>query len=124
MTIYERQLLDAGFVQQPDGSWSKTGADVRDRYSGQTPFMEQHPVDGSMGAVQIQNAIGGRFLIRVTSYRHRLLDEDNLCEKFHVDLCRYAGILSSDAPGKSKIEVSQQKVPSKDKEFVRIEILR
>jgi len=77
-----------------------------------------------MGAVQVQKAIGGSFLVRVTSYRRRLLDEDNLCEKFHVDLCRYAGIIPSDAPGQTKIEVSQKKVGSKEAEFVRIEIYR
>lgn len=50
------------------------------------------------------------FLVRVTSFRHRLLDEDNLCAKYHVDLCRYAGALPSDAPGLCKIEVAQIKI--------------
>lgn len=63
-----------------------------------------------------------RFLVRVTSVRTRLLDEDNLCEKYHVDLCRYAGCLPQDDPSKTHIEVRQRKADPGEGEHVRIEI--
>ena len=65
-----------------------------------------------------------RFLVCVTSVRKRLLDEDNLCEKFHVDLCRYAGCIPSDAPECAKIEVSQRKAKRGEIEHTVIEIYK
>ena len=63
----------------------------------------------------------GRFLIRVTSYRNRLLDEDNLSEKYLCDLCRYSGIVPDDRPELTKIEVCQIKVP-KEQERTLVEV--
>lgn len=77
---------------------------------------------GTVGAVQVQAGRRRRFLVRVTSYRHRLLDIDNLCEKYLVDLCRYAGVIPDDAPGTTAIEVSQQKVPASEAEQTLIEV--
>lgn len=93
--------------------------------SARTPA-ELEPVarDAALGTAQVQDGTGARILVRVTSFRRRLLDEDNLCEKFHTDLCRYAGLIPSDAPGTTKIEVSQEKVGSKEAERVRIEIVK
>ena len=65
-----------------------------------------------------------RFLVCVTSYRVRLLDEDNLCEKYHVDCCRYAGVLPDDAPEQTRIEVRQEKVRSKEEERIEITITK
>ncbi len=61
--------------------------------------------------------------MRVTSHRLRLLDEDNLCEKFVVDCCRYAGLIPTDSPDKAKIEVGQVKVGIKAAEKTVIEII-
>lgn len=84
--------------------------------------LESDSSDAALGAAQVQKNSGSRFLVRVTSFRRRLIDEDNLCEKYHVDLCRYSGALFGDGPATTKIEVSQEKVKAKDREFVRIEI--
>ena len=97
-------------------------AAVLDNHSGTAPELERHIGNGAVGEVQVQAGIGRRVLVRVTAYRHRLLDEDNLCEKFHVDLCRYAGVIPSDAPGRAKIEVCQEKVGSKEPEETKIEV--
>ncbi len=91
-------------------------------HTGPTPIMESDLRDGALGKGKTKKGHTGRVLIRVTSFRVRLLDEDNLCEKFHVDCCRYAGLLSSDAPGQTKIETGQVKVRRKDQEHVLIEI--
>jgi len=61
-----------------------------------------------------------RYLVRITDFRTRLLDEDNLCAKYHIDALRYSGLLPSDAPGRCKISVSQEKVTRKKE--VRVEI--
>jgi len=112
-----------------DGEWFAPGhpkarASARAGNPGQIAELERRVRDGTMGAVQVQKRISGRFFVRVTSFRHRLLDEDNLCEKYVCDLCRYAGALPSDAPSKAKIEVAQEKVGSKEREFVRVEVFK
>jgi hypothetical protein len=86
--------------------------------------LERHTRDGAVGEVPVQKGIGGSFLVRVTAIRKRLLDQDNLCEKYLVDLCRYAGIIPGDSPATTQIEVCQQKAEPGQAEFVRIEIFR
>jgi hypothetical protein len=88
----------------------------------QTTFLESYPSFRTMGKVQAKKGTSRKFLVRVTSIRKRLLDIDNLCEKYHVDLCRYAGIISSDAPGTTEIEVCQRKTQKGEEEFVEIEV--
>jgi hypothetical protein len=58
----------------------------------------------------------------VTSLRRRLIDEDNLCEKYVVDCCRYAGLLPGDGPGTTEIKVRQKKVGSEAEECTVVEI--
>jgi hypothetical protein len=82
----------------------------------------QHPARlGIPKAVQAQVRRAGKCLVRVTSYRRRLLDTDNLVAKWHIDALRYAGVLHSDAPEQAHIETRQVKVGSADEE--RTEIL-
>jgi hypothetical protein len=78
---------------------------------------DEHAPDGPAGA---QGQSGQRFLVLVTSFRRRLLDEDNLCEKFHVDCCRHAGLLPDDSAKTTRIETRQ--VIVKDDEDLRTEI--
>lgn len=60
--------------------------------------------------------------VRVVAYLCKLQDEDNLCEKYHVDALRYAGILPSDAPGQCRIVTTQEKVRSKAEERTEISV--
>jgi hypothetical protein len=64
-----------------------------------------------------------RIRVVVTSMRCRLLDEDNLCPKYIIDILRYGGILRDDSPDLVKIEIRQEKVKTKDQEETIIEIL-
>ena len=86
------------------------------------PLVEPDLRDGALGAGETKGDNPARFLVRVTSFRVRLLDEDNLCEKYHVDCCRYAGLIPGDAPGQTEIKTGQRKVKRKDQEHVLIEI--
>lgn len=104
------------------GAGASESALVQAGDTGTAPKLERHSGDGALEEAQAKKPTGRRVLVRVTSFRTRLLDEDNLCEKYHVDLLRYAGILPSDAPGATKIEVAQKKVGKGEREFVRIEV--
>ena len=85
--------------------------------------MERHSGDGAVGEIPIQGGLGKRFFVRVTAIRRRLIDQDNLCEKYHVDLLRYAsGGLFGDSPATTRIEVTQQKAGKGEPEEVRIEV--
>jgi hypothetical protein len=77
----------------------------------------------SLAASQAQEGDTRFRIVRVKSFRTRLLDTDNLVPKWHVDALRYAGILPSDAPDRARIETSQQKVKTKAEERTEIEIL-
>jgi hypothetical protein len=91
--------------------------------AGEASELERHIGDGAVGTVQIQELAGKRFHVRVTAIRARLLDWDNLCEKYHVDLLRYAsGKAFGDSPATTTIEVCQEKVEAGGREEVRIEV--
>lgn len=97
-------------------------AQLHPRNPGKAPVMESDLRDGALGPRRTQGKDTGRVLVRVTSFRVRLLDEDNLCEKYHVDCLRYAGIISGDDPSQAKIETGQVRVKSKTEERVLIEV--
>lgn len=97
-------------------------AQLHPRNSRQAPLLESGLGLGALGEGETKGGNTGRVLVRVTAFRVRLLDEDNLCAKFHVDCCRYSGILSGDDPRQAKIETGQVKVRTKAEERVLIEI--
>lgn len=81
---------------------------------------------GPLGAAKRKASDTGcsdrRYQVRVTSYRQRLLDEDNLIPKYFIDSLRYCGIIPSDAPDKTHITTTQKKVTTKAQEKTLIEI--
>lgn len=83
---------------------------------------ERDSRDATLGAGEAKGGDSSRVLVRVTSIRRRLIDEDNLCEKYAVDCCRYAGLLHGDGPGQTKIEVRQRKAGKGEEEATLIEI--
>jgi hypothetical protein len=105
-------LLKRPAIARANNTGSQSGSAVPKRVDGNKPIQ----------AASNQGSHTGKLLVRVTSFRRRLLDEDNLVEKWHVDALRYAGILPSDAPGDAKIEVGQEKVATKEEEQTVITI--
>jgi len=85
-------------------------ADFLARNTGKIAKLESDSRNAPLGKKEVQGRTSQGFLVRVTSIRSRLLDEDNLCEKYHVDLLRYSsgGILGDEA-GTTEIKVSQRK---------------
>ncbi len=117
------QLISLGFRQQRDGSWSKPPKPVPAlRNKRPVAIVESNLGDAALGASQVKGKDSSRFLVRVTSVRKRLLDTDNLCEKYHVDCCRYSGIIPADSPDKTQIEVRQRKAGKKEEETVIVEV--
>ena len=90
--------------------------------TGKAPVLKRTAGNAALVEAQVQNRTGDRILIRIESVRKRLLDEDNLVSKYHTDLCRYSGLLPSDAPGVCKIETSQRKAEKGEEERTEITI--
>ena len=65
---------------------------------------------------------GPRLRVKITSYRCRLLDPDNLCPKFLIDALRYQHLITDDSPEHIILEVRQQKVARKPEEGTLVEI--
>jgi hypothetical protein len=82
------------------------------------PGAGDEPVGANEGA---DNRPGFR-VVRITSYRTRLVDERNLYDKAIVDALRYAGLLREDSPQWCKVEVSQVQVGVKADERTEITV--
>jgi len=76
----------------------------------------------SLGQEAREESHSGRVSVRVTSYRRRLLDPDNLCPKYFVDACRYAGFIRDDTAEEIEFTVGQVKVKAKEEERTEITI--
>ena len=88
--------------------------------TGTPAIPERTAGDAALVAAQAQGGTRERILVRIESVRKRLLDEDNLVSKYHTDLCRYSGLIPSDAPGVCKIETSQRKAEKGEAEHTQI----
>lgn len=86
--------------------------------------VERRLANESVASDEAQTRDSGKYVVRVTSHRVRLLDEDNLCEKFHIDALRYAGCLPVDSPDRCRIITTQAKVRRKTEERTEIVIVR
>lgn len=76
----------------------------------------------TLAAAQAEAGHPAFYVVRVTSYRTRLLDTDNLIPKWHVDALRYAGVLPSDAPDRCQIVTTQKKVATRLEERTEIRL--
>lgn len=74
-----------------------------------------------MAEAQRKESHSSRVSVRITSFRRRLIDPDNLCGKFFTDCLRYAGIIKDDTSKHITLTVTQEQVASKTDE--RTEIL-
>ena len=81
----------------------------------------QRPVRNEpLATTEGKESHAGRISVRVTSYRKRLIDPDNLCVKYFIDCLRYAGILRDDTAACVALTVAQEKV--KENERTEIEL--
>lgn len=75
------------------------------------------------GTPERKAGYAGRCAVRVTSYRKRLSDPDNLCAKYFVDALRYAGVLYDDRQIDIDFSIRQNKVKEESQEKTLIEII-
>lgn len=85
-------------------------------------FPEQVVWDEPLAAAKGKEGHTGRVPVRITSFRRRLLDQDNLVGKFALDCCRYAGLIRQDTPDAISYEIRQIKVKTREEERTEIEI--
>jgi hypothetical protein len=90
--------------------------------SGPVASVERRPRNEPLAAKEVQGQAGGRVLVVVTSFRKYDCDDDGLCEKYIIDLLRYAGILSGDSQKHCKIETSFRKAKKGETERTEIDI--
>lgn len=90
--------------------------------SGPSAKLERHTGDAPLAAGQVQEATAGRILVRFVSVRKRLIDEDNLCEKFLCDCLRFSGAVPNDSPEILGIQTSQRKAEKGESEHTEITI--
>lgn len=95
----------------------QTGSELQDPQP--EPSVQHKLLGESQGTAQG----AARIVVRITSFRRRLLDPDNLCPKALVDSLRYAGILSNDRPQDIELAVAQQKVAHRREERTEIELV-
>lgn len=80
------------------------------------PAIRHEPV----GTEEGKTKDAGRFLVRITSFRKRLLDPDNLCPKYFVDALRYQKLIPDDSAKFIDLSISQRKSKT---DYTEIEIL-
>ena len=100
----------------------KPNANHNTNDTGKAPLPQCTAGNAALVETQVQSGTGDRILVRIESIRKRLLDEDNLVSKYHTDLCRYAGLIPSDAPGICKIETTQRRAEKGEIEHTEITI--
>ena len=120
----KRMSRDEILKRYPNSSESFLRANVSTDVAGTVTKLERNPCNGALEAQEVQGQTGERILVRITSFRRRLLDEDNQCEKYHVDLCRYAGVIPCDTPGEVQIEVRQRKAHKAAREETLVEVFK
>ena len=86
--------------------------------------MERPAGERPLAAGKVEEGDPAKFLVSVISYRKRLLDEDNLSEKYMVDCLRYAGLIPCDSPDRVSIKASQVKVGKDEPEKTLIRIVQ
>ena len=92
----------------------------RPHNSGTPPVLERSFETQPVATDRHEEAHPARFHVCVTSIRKRLLDEDNLCAKFHVDCLRRAGLIPNDNPATAHIEVMQRRCYKGEMEYTVI----
>lgn len=100
------------------------GKDTRTTNPRKTPKLERATGDGALGKNQGEKANAGRLHIRFESVRKRLLDPDNIAEKWLLDALRFANIIQGDEPEKITLETTQRKCEKGEEEHTLIQIFQ
>ena len=92
-------------------------------HNPRTPaIMERAAGNAALGAGESEKGDSGRIHIRFVSVRKRLLDPDNLSEKWLLDCLRNCGAIEGDEPEKIVLETTQRKVAKGEEEKTEITV--
>ena len=86
------------------------------------PVLERTARHGPLAESESQEGNAGRVHIRFVSVRQRLLDPDNLSEKWLLDCLRNCGAIAGDEPDKITLETTQRKAAKGEAEHTIIEV--
>ena len=99
---------------------------MNDSDSGQATHPKPQPAIriGAVGEEEAQGRDFQRNLVRITSYRCRLLDPDNLAGgcKYAIDAIRRAKVIKDDREKDIRLEIFQVKVKTRKEEKTVIEV--
>lgn len=85
--------------------------------------IRDEPVGKEEGKTENTTGVPRR-IVRITSYRRRLLDPDNLAGgcKYFLDCCKYSQLIQDDRPQDIELIIKQVKVKTKEEERTEIEV--
>jgi hypothetical protein len=121
-------LLKLGYLEQPDGSYSKVPAPVHNSHqSRKLPDpVPQHSAQQALVALAQGKGKGGkRITISINRRSTRTLDLDNFaggCKPL-IDQLRYAQLIPDDDPASVEIIFTQEKVPHQNKQGTSLKIV-
>lgn len=81
--------------------------------------------DGTDGQAKRKEKDARRYAVRVTAFRKRAVDPDNLCAKYFIDALRYARVIHDDRAQDIDYSITQKQVEktSQEKTLIEIELL-
>ena len=100
----------------------KPNANHNTNDTGTPAKLEQDTRHGSLAKKPIETHTTSRVHIRFESVRKRLLDPDNICEKWTLDCLRYIGVIRGDEPDKITLETTQRRASKNEEEHTEITI--
>ena len=77
------------------------------------PVAKPSPRNGTLAAPTCPPRFTSRVLVRVTSYRVRLVDPDNIFCKWMVDALRHSRVIRDDRAGDIQFQPAQEKVATR-----------
>lgn len=108
----------------PNASASTLRANLSTDGAGPTAVVERSPKAKPLAANQIKAQGPERLRIVFVSVRKRLLDPDNVCEKWMLDALRFVGAICGDEPDKIALETTQRKARKGEVEHTEITVYR
>ena len=106
----------------PNASKSTLAANSDAHHPRTDAKLERNPRDEPLAAREVQKRRACRVHIRFVSVRKRLLDPDNISEKWTLDCLRFAGVIRGDEPDKITLETTQRKAEKGEEEHTEITI--
>lgn len=104
--------------------WKRRNASLQVVGAGKASELERHSINGALGSSKGKETSSERVLVRFVSVRKRLLDPDNISEKWMLDCLRFVRIIQGDEPDKIELQTTQRKCAKGEAEHTEISVFR